>query len=187
MKKTIATLLGLASAFSAFGQGTVVVANNFGATIVPIKNIDGSNLTGGDFRVEVFVYDAAQPGGFGAQVGTTMSTISATGRFSLTGSQTVAGKAPGTIADLIVRAWDSTKPGGSSYDTAQVRGSSTPFKTDLLGGDPDGPEGPLLPITPKGMVTGTATGFQSFTLVPEPSTIALAALGVGALLIRRRK
>lgn len=127
MKKTIATLLGLASAFSAFGQGTVVVANNFGATIVPIFNTDGvTKLAGGDFRVEVFVYDAAQPGGFGAQVGTTMSTISATGRFSLTGSQTVPGKAPGTIADLIVRAWDSTKPGGGAYDTAQVRGKSDP-------------------------------------------------------------
>jgi len=40
-----------------------------------------------------------------------------------------------------------------------------------------------------GTVTGpNANGFASFSLVPEPSTFALGALGIGALLaVRRRK
>jgi len=33
----------------------------------------------------------------------------------------------------------------------------------------------------------TLAGFTSFTLVPEPSTIALAILGAGILFLRRRK
>jgi len=187
MKKIIATVLGVAAASAVYGQGTIAsLANSLGATIYPIFDTDGTTkLAGSNYKVEVFLYGSdANP--FGTQLGTTVSSIATSGRFNAGSSISVPGKAPGTTATLIVRAWDTTKPGGSSYDTAAVRGKSDPFVTDLLGGDPDG-DGPLLPITPKGMVTGTAAGFKSFSLVPEPTTIALGALGAAALLLRRRK
>lgn len=187
MKKIIATVLGLAAASAVYGQGTIAsLANSLGATIYPIFDTDGTTkLAGANYKVEVFLF-GTEAAPFGTQLGTTASTISATGRFNAGSSVAVPGKGPGTTAQLIVRAWDTTKPGGGAYDTAAVRGKSLPFTTDLLGGDPDG-DGPLLPITPKGMVTGTAAGFQSFSLVPEPTTIALGALGAAALLLRRRK
>jgi len=48
-----------------------------------------------------------------------------------------------------------------------------------LGGTPAGGGTPLAP--------GNANGFNSFNLVPEPSTVVLGFLGAAALLFRRRK
>ena len=193
MKKIIATVLGVAAMSAAFGQGTIAtLSNNVGATIFPIFNTDGTTkLTGADFKVEVFTYDATKPGGFGTQLGTAVSPA-ANFRFNAGSNATVPNAAPGTKADLIVRAWDSKT--GATYDAATVKGNSGAFKSDTLGGDPDG-DGPLLPLTAKSMASGAADGFKSFSLVggstgsnvPEPTTIALGALGAAALFIRRRK
>lgn len=193
MKKLIATILGVAAMSAAFGQGTIAtLSNNVGVTIFPIFNTDGTTkLTGADFKVEVFTYDATKAGGFGTQLGTAVSPA-ANFRFNAGSNATVPNAAPGTKADLIVRAWDTKT--GASYDAATVKGSSGSFKSDLLGGDPDG-DGPLLPLTGKSMASGAADGFKSFSLVgggtgsnvPEPTTIALGALGAAALFIRRRK
>lgn len=185
MKKIIATALGVAALSMAYGQGTIAtLSNNAGSTIYAIFDRDGTTkITGADFKVEVFTYDAAKPGGFGIQLGTTVSPA-ANYRFNAGGNIAVPNAAAGTTANLIVRAWDSKS--GITYDSATIRGDSGAFASDVLGGDPDG-DGPGLPITSKSMTSGLATGFQSFTLVPEPTTIALGALGAAALFIRRRK
>jgi hypothetical protein len=80
-----------------------------------------------------------------------------------------------------LRAWEAS--GGSTYEAALAAGVRTGtgnvFSVGPLGGnDPGG--GP--PFTDPNL-----TGFQSFALVPEPSTIALGLLGAAALLLRRRK
>jgi hypothetical protein len=183
MKKTILTILGVAATFASFAQGTIVIASNAGATIYPILLPDGSKAVGNNFSVEVFskTTDPAN------KIGPTM-TLTANGRFSLSGSQIVPGGAPGAIVDLIARAWDNTT--GASFDEAKLKGSST-FKSPALGGDVDGdPSTPPSAALP--MVTGKAEGFQNIQLqgavvIPEPSTIALGALGAAALLLRRRK
>lgn len=183
MKKTILTILGVAATFATFGQGTIVIASNKGAVIYPVLLPGGATATGGNFSVEVFANntDAAN------KIGATM-TLGTNGRFSLSGSQTVPGGAPGAIVNLVARAWDNTT--GATYDAATVKGSST-FKSPALGGDVD--NDPSTPPAPAlGMVTGNADGFQNIQLqgavvIPEPSTIALGALGVAALLLRRRK
>jgi hypothetical protein len=88
------------------------------------------------------------------------------------------GVAGGTTINLIVRAWDSRT--GATYDAATTKAESDPISL-LTGNDTSGGT-PTLPPT-------TLTGLQSFQLevVPEPSTIALALLGAGLLLFRRRK
>jgi len=179
MKKTILTILGVAATFAAFGQGTLVVANNSGATIYPVLQPDGATrATGSDYSVELFVNNTDPAN----KIGATM-TLAASGRFFLSGSQTVPGGAPGAIVDLIARAWDNRT--GATYDAALIRGSAT-FKSPALGGDVDGdPSTPPSPALP--MVSGKPEGFQQIQLLPEPSTIALGALGVAALLLRRRK
>jgi len=179
MNKILATALGLAAFTAAYGQGTVLIQNNLGAAITYVLAADGSQAKGANYSVEVFKYDAAAAGGFGAQLGSTV-TIGANGRFTA-GQVSVPDAAGGTTAQLIVRAWDNTT--GGSYATAAVKGFSGAFTTGVLGGAGNPP------ATPVSMVTGLANGFQSFqvTGIPEPTTIALGALGAAALLIRRRK
>jgi len=190
MKKILATVLGVATMSVAFGQGTIAtVSNNNGATIIPILDSTGAAIVAANtnIKVEVFTYGTeASP--FGTQLGAT-ATIGSKGRFNAGSNVTVPGTTPGGTVNLIVRAWDSTT--GATYDAATVKGNSGSFKSDVLGGDPDG-DGPLLPITGKTIASGAADGFKSFQLsstaiVPEPTTIALGALGAAALFIRRRK
>jgi len=86
--------------------------------------------------------------------------------------------------NLVVRAWDSTKAASWAdvlKDDSVARGQSKTISNYTVGAG-----------------TGTSTtiqlsllaaGLESFGLyvVPEPSVIALGALGLGALLLRRRK
>jgi WD40 repeat protein len=189
MKKLIATVLSVAALSAAYGDGTIAtLSNNSGSVIYPIFAPDGTTkLAGTDYKVEVFTYNAANQNGFGVMLGAAVSPA-ANFRFNAGSNAAVPGTNPGGTADLIVRAWDTRT--GATYDEATIRGSSGKFTSDTLGGDPDG-DGPLLPITPKSMATGAANGFQSFSIttefVPEPTTIALGALGAAALFIRRRK
>ena len=67
---------------------------------------------------------------------------------------------------------------GATYEASLIRGSSGPVTITALGGVGAPPSLPA-----------DLVGLSGFTLtaIPEPSTIALAALGAAALLFRRRK
>jgi len=86
-----------------------------------------------------------------------------------------AGNPVGSSQNFTIRAWET----GSTWALSNIRGEAS-FTSGPLGGpvpgNPDAAPASLL-------------GFNGFTMyqVPEPSTIALAAFGVGALLLRRRK
>lgn len=85
----------------------------------------------------------------------------------------VPGAATGGSATLRMRAWLTT---AGSFDAAAAtaRGESANFTVSGLGGGPTPPTNP--------------TGLTGFVIpVPEPTTLALGALGAAALLIRRRK
>ena len=81
--------------------------------------------------------------------------------------------APDAKADVIVRAWDVTS--GATYASALYKNEIS-FSIDKLGGAGSPPTLPAV-----------IANFRSFALVPEPSTYALAALGLGGLLLFRRK
>jgi hypothetical protein len=87
-------------------------------------------------------------------------------------SMMLDGLSPGTTITVVLRAW-----AGESYDAAVFFGQSNPV-TITLGGVTD----PSLPAE----FPATLMGLQGFTLIPEPSTIALGILGAAALLYRRR-
>lgn len=184
MKKLIALAITLAAS-AAYGQGTVNLSNNVGAKIFPIFAPDGTTILSGA-NYSIGVYKA----GTTDLLGTGIVNASATGRFNAGTGAAIPGVAAGAKASLVVRAWDNRT--GASWDTATIKGESAAFSTGTLGGDPDG-DGPLLPITPIGMVVEGVGGFTSFslsggtTVIPEPTTIALGAIGAAALLIRRRK
>jgi hypothetical protein len=86
----------------------------------------------------------------------------------------IPGVGTGGTATLKIKAWQTSL---GTYETAQLaRGESAVFTTTPLGGGP----------TPPGDLPSSLQGF-TVNVIPEPSTIALGALGAAALLLRRRK
>ena len=89
---------------------------------------------------------------------------------------------PAAQATIQLRAWDNLGGVVGSWSAAMAAGApsgkSTLFNTGTLGGT-DSPA-----ASPPNL-----TGLTSFnlTIVPEPGVIALGVLGLGALLLRRRK
>jgi len=180
--------LALSQVVANAGVGSVLVQNNNGGAIVPIFNSDGTTvLKGTDFKVGVYVYggsmttrDGIAVPSLGAQVGGFVSPAANNGRFT-GGQQDVPGSLAGGTAQLVVIAWDTTK--GAEFANSTAWGYSTVFASPALGGDVDND-----PNTPAATAASMALNFKSFQLVPEPSTVALAALGLGGLLfISRRK
>jgi len=83
-----------------------------------------------------------------------------------------AGFPGGTTVNLILRAWRGGP--GSTFDAATIKGQSTPIAITLTES----------PNTPNDLIG--LSGFSVFA-IPEPSVLALSALGVGATLSLRRR
>lgn len=213
MKKTLLTLALLATAAASFAQGTLQIGNNFtGVLRAPIYGQDpadpfrsqsgqsalgtptggtvyaGPLLAGTGYTFALFAGPAgASESALQLVTTTTFRTGTALPAGTVfTQTLPITGVASGSSAALQVRVWDNV--GGTVGTWAAVlanpsvaRGQSALFASAPLGG-PDPAGGP--PITPPAM-----TGWTSFNVaqVPEPSVIALGVLGLGALLLRRRK
>jgi len=175
MRKTIIIAISLLTAAGAFAQGTINFANAGAWGSAPVKNVDGSNLSGAGFMTQLWAGTSAASL---APVGTATAFLTGGGAgFFNGGTVTIPTVAPGTAGFFQVRAWDVSK--GSTYDLALASGSGYGF-SNIINVNTGGAGTP--PGTP-----GALVGLQGFSLVPEPSTIALLALGAGALLFRRRK
>jgi hypothetical protein len=206
MKQTILTLLLVSAAVAVHGQGSVVFNNRVTGTVVapiygpqvgtPGVRQTGNTSTGTPAGSTVYTGTLLQGTGFTAQLwGGPNGT--AEGALTLaTGSQTTfrTGTAAGFItapavnptvtgvpengtATLQVRVWDNQGGTITSYAQALQVGAAAGF-SDLFNVSPLG--GTLTP-------SPNIAGLRSFSLtqVPEPSVIALGALGLGALLFRR--
>jgi hypothetical protein len=174
MKKLLSIAALLAVALSASAQGTVTFVNRVSGTPLdaPVFDVDTvTRLAGSGFMAQLYAGTSADSL---TAVGTPVPfrTGVAAGYVSATDVQ-VPGIAGGATAFVAMRAWSTAS--GATYEAAGIRGSSAPIQITLGGaGSP--------PSTPASL-----TGLQSFSLVPEPSTIALAVLGGLGLLLRRRK
>jgi len=175
MKKLLITVAAVMLSLAAtYGQGQV----NF-ATRITSKGINA----------RVFNPDGTTPaiGTSGAMAGLYLVTGGVVGSAPIAGSVTpfqsppslftgyvtpvtvtIPGVAEGANATLLFRAWV-----GDSFEGATIKGEMTaPFTVATGGG-----------VNP----AADLVGIQGFTMVPEPSTIALGVLGAAALLLRRRK
>jgi len=204
MKKALIALAAIAASASAFAQGTITYYNNniinptTGATYVAGIWADNAPLVKGDPKGDSTIGGGTLPGG--VTVGlflasnlntpvatTTLRTASRQEVFAVTQDVTIQGAAPGSSANLVIRAW-STAAGSYAAALADpgVNGwqyGEQAFASKNLGGvnpNPPPPSFTAPDIAP-------FTGFEMETNVPEPSTIALGVLGIGALLLRRRK
>jgi hypothetical protein len=175
MKKLIvAAVVGL-TAYAALAQGQFTFGNRVTAAGIDAKVFLPGGVTpldGAAYWAQAYI--GTDPGSLAA-VGAPLEfrTGAAAGYITSTGI-TVPGIAVGTSVTVVMRAWEAAK--GATYEAAVagggIYGSSNPVTLTLSGP----------PATPANMV-----GLQSFSLVPEPSTMALGVLGVAALLLRRRQ
>ena len=185
MNKFAYIVAASALAVSAFGQGQINL-NNRGLALV--NDATGKPLTGTSFVAQVWYGTSAStlnksfaPSPF--RVSTTSSpgswnpaAVGGPGAIA-----TLEGIAPGSTVTLQVAVWDSSIAGvGAAQALAKAPGTglSSTF-TYATSADPLA-------------IPGGMEGLQSFNLVgspvvPEPTTIALGALGAAALLWRRRK
>ncbi len=176
MKKILFIAALLAAAAGAQAQGTVAFSNRSSAVDAPVFDIGGTTkISDPNIVAALFLGDVQE--GAAAPFRATPAAAAGYWNPGTDSSRTVDGQPGGTSVTLTVRAWDSTK--GATYAAAVAAGGkygqSDPFTVTLGGGGSP-------PSTPADLV-----GLKSFSLVPEPSTIALGALGAAALLLRRRK
>jgi len=207
MKKTMLVLALAMAATTAFPQGQIQIINFSAAFQAPIFDVEapgspnaGIQLRGnpatGAVPAGTTVYTGARLAGsgftcelWGGPVGTSEGGLTSGGTrtdfrtgggagLNNGGSAVIQGVAVGSPASVQLRAWNNM--GGTITSWAQIianplipHGSSDIVTSGNLTAPPTTP-----PI---------ATALRSFNLfvVPEPSLIALGALGLGALLIRR--
>jgi hypothetical protein len=197
MKKALLTLAAVAMASSAFAQGTITFYNNnivnpaTGATYVAgIWADNGDGISGNSTVGGGTIAGGVTVGLFLASdlntplATTTLRTASRQEVFAGTQDVTLTGTTPNSPANLVIRAW-STAAG--SFANAQVtqgmEWGEQAFTSKPLGG--------INPTPPPPSYTAPDiapfTGFELTTTVPEPSTIALSVLGIGALALARRR
>lgn len=177
-KAILAGVAFMAIAASVSAQGTLSVNSATGTK--PRITLDGVNAAAAD-NIFVQILVAGSSGLTGAASDPFQLTLTGgnAGLFSK-GTLTVGGIAGGKSADVTIQAWD--KDTGATYAAASVKASAT--FTVALGGavDANGIAGLPNSIVGNGLFNGLA-----LTTIPEPSTYALAALGLGGLLFLRRK
>lgn len=160
------------------GQGSANLSNPTGATVY-----HGAALAGTGFTAQL--WGGASAGSLAApDAGTgtrSFSTVGALAGYVSSGvTAQYAGMAAGSMITLQVRAWDNQ--GGTITSWQQVMNSPQ----TILHGVGNTFQSPALTVAPTPPVTTPGmTSFNLFVTVPEPSTIALGALGLGAFLIRR--
>lgn len=188
MKRILTSILA-AGTFVAFGQGQINLDNLLGTGLVPVTLPGGATAVGDKFMASV--YNSVGDVLLGSGKFAPQTTGARAGRFNL-GLVEIAGAAVGSKAKLYVQVWDSST--GADYAAATLKGQSAVFETLALGGN--NPGDPLAPkleglqtfaLASSGPVSPEPGPGPGGPVVPEPSTIALGALGAAALVLRFRK
>jgi MYXO-CTERM domain-containing protein len=179
MKKLLLLAASALIAVGAFAQGNVNFANIGVGVNAPVRDATAGNALAAGAAYAAMLYIGPSGAGEGtlstngvSGSPATFNTGAQAGYF--TGSSRIlTGYPGGSPIALQVRVWSTAS--GNSWETATVKGQSTVVT--------------FTPGTPPATAPNiTALNGQTITLVPEPSSIALGLLGLGALaLIRRRK
>lgn len=195
MKKVVLILASVLVGLSAYAQGTVAfqnrdTANNVNAPIYDLT-VGGTKLEGTAYLAQLFAGPAGSAESALKPAGAAVDfrTGNAAGYVNVgsAASRAIDGVAFGANAAVQIRAWSAS--GGATWDEAVAKAAADASVHVGMS--------KLLTITTAASalnVPSPMVGLESFPIVsqasgviPEPSTLALAALGAAALLIRRRK
>jgi len=191
MKKLMLIASAALVAASAYSQGTVSASSG---TALLNNGLTGQPLVvGTTFKVGLYYLpDQAQAPtaddftARGILLGPSVNISPLAGRYSTGTRSTPATTAPGGDAYFQIRAWESAF--GATYN--EVLANTTPQggRLGLLGTSTIVKITTANPTTvPPGTPTGIAVPGFVLNPVPEPSVIGLGLLGVGALLLLRRR
>jgi hypothetical protein len=189
MKKTILTLVAAVVMTSAYGQGTVTWQTGSGTVRKETSNTDtvlvnvGTGAANGLFELLWAPAGTTDLNLFNAVPGGLISCSPVAGRLT-GGVRTVPTAVAGDVVALVMRGWTGGAADWAAttplWNTGQIaRGYSQIFTIDL--GDPNPP------AQAPGTFPGTASITLTYSVVPEPSSMALAGLGAASLLIFRRR
>jgi hypothetical protein len=195
MKKLAAILCLSALSTGAFAQGLINFFNNANALVS--SQVTGQTATAIPATAGAFYFGlltstvGANNFTFANVLGTNQASL---GRFTGGAGIQVAGWAAGTAKDFEVAGWSASL--GSTFNPAWLtsnpgNGTTTFFGVSALGTGQSGGfngTGTLPNLNIFGGTTGIQAGFAltgGGTVVPEPSSMALAGLGAAALLIFR--
>jgi len=207
MKKALlaiaAVVMGTASVHA---QGTIIMKNigvltTSGSTYnIPLYASNGDTLDGmanNNSTLPAGTLSGGVTAGLYTAGGTVplatgiLGTTAQTGPFIFTPSSqtvTVTGSPAGSTPTLFLRAWSSS---AGSFAAARITPGAQwgewSFTTLPLGGDPGGGALPITPPTFTNLGNVNGSGFELNQTVPEPATIALGVLGVGAMVLARRR
>jgi len=189
MNKFAYLVVASALAVSAFGQGSINL-NNRGLALV--NDASGKPLTGTSFVAQVWYGASAStltssfaPSPFRASTTTYPGSWNPAATGGPGAIATLTGFAPGSTVTLQVAVWDSSIAGvGAAQALSKTAGTGLSetftyaIPSDAL----------AIPLGMEGMKSfNLAAAGPVVPVVPEPTTIALGALGAAALLLRRRK
>src|SRR5262245_26723056 len=183
MKKTLIAVACLIGSLSTFGQGYLAFANLGAGVNSPFHTDTGAVLAGSGYSVEMLV---------GATSATAIDSLTPlfTGNFASGffngGSRTVpAADIDGTGKTwVVIRAWANAGGSITSYAAAVAAGQLTGVTTAFQVTPQVSSQVPANPLTGMPLINGNG---NLSTPVPEPSVLALGALGIAALFVRRRK
>jgi len=208
-KATLAIVLAATAATSAFAQtdGSQILNKNQGLNPAPtpypyVLDASGAKLAGVNYVEQLFYTTSASSTSYealGTPVPFRASTSPQVGTWNAgaNATETMTDVTQGTAINVQVRVWDSSLFSSYAAAAAVAAGGPTTLAPGTTFQFGEGAPFAYTPPTDAGLTTPGSTqmlnqlGFSltSFTTpnVPEPSMVALGAIGVGALLWRRRK
>lgn len=180
MKKLLIAIAAVLVTAASYGQGQINFNNRVNAATPPVNapvTVLGTGAGAGtiaNMKAQLFLVSGSTKTAIG-DVGTFRTTpAAATAFMSQSITVVVPGIDVGGSATVVMRAWSGATFDSSSATPGEYFGESGPITITLGGGTG---------------VPADLSGLQAFTVttVPEPTTLALGAIGAAALLLRRRK
>jgi hypothetical protein len=197
MKKLLLTAAAILATLNMYGQGSGIInfANNGAADANRIWVGDmttGTRAAGSAYQIALFWGNQGTPEAGLAQVGNPANFLTGTaaGQF-VGGSRTLSPTtANGAVVTVQARAWSQIAGIPNNYDAVLAAGLAGDQRAqvgegpvfDMKSKDPTNP----LETAPQISAQAGWSGF-AITPVPEPSVIGLGLLGVGTLLMLRRR